>query len=368
MVDLVNLVFYRGRVGLYALLKALGVGLEDQVAVQAFTCLAVPEGIMATGAQPLWVDIEPSGYNMDVQDLKRKITTQTKAIIVQHTYGIPADMDALRRVADEHNIPIIEDCAHTLLSEYRSQRVGTFGVGSFYSFEWGKPVVAGVGGSAMANQPELQRMLSHFYTSFVDPPKRVRFKLALQYYGFRVLYRPAFYWPVRSLFHLLGESGLIESNYNPVEGEKAPDFGWRMAPESRRRLAREISRVQDIAKHSAWVVEQYRDRIQGDWVVHPKIHSHTKVFFARYPLRTHNKKRLLELARQKRVELANWYNTPIHPLQGTALQAVGYRIGACPNAERRSQEVVTLPVHLRVTQREIDKIVSFFSEMDDDFI
>ncbi|HIE26284.1 TPA: hypothetical protein EYP66_03250, partial [Candidatus Poribacteria bacterium] len=89
-----KLTFFRGRVALYAILKALNIGPGDEVATQAFTCVAVPEGIMASGARPVWVDIEVDGYNMDAEDLRRKLTLRTRAIIVQHTYGIPADMDS----------------------------------------------------------------------------------------------------------------------------------------------------------------------------------------------------------------------------------------------------------------------------------
>ena len=82
---LADLVYFRGRVALYALLKALDVGPGDEVATQAFTCVAVPEAIMATGASPIYVDLEPTGFNMDVGDLQHKITSRTRAIIVQHT-------------------------------------------------------------------------------------------------------------------------------------------------------------------------------------------------------------------------------------------------------------------------------------------
>ena len=104
-----QLTYYRGRVALAALLKGLGVGAGDSVAIQAFTCLAVPEAVLATGATPLYVDIEQDRFNMDPPCLAERATASTKAIVVQHTFRIPARMDRIVAIASQHDIPIIED-------------------------------------------------------------------------------------------------------------------------------------------------------------------------------------------------------------------------------------------------------------------
>jgi len=356
--------FFRGRVALYALLRGLGIGPGDEVALQAFTCLAVPEGIMATGARPLWIDIEPDGYTMDPQDLARKLTPRTRAVVVQHTYGIPADLDAIAATAQEQEIPIVEDCAHTLLSTYRGHRVGTVGAGAFYSFEWGKPIVAGVGGSAVANDGHLRIAMERAYSAFKEPPLGIRARLWLQYYGYRVLYRPALYWPVRSLFHTLGTLGVVEGNYNPVGTEQmAEDFSWQMAPESRRRLGKALLEVERLAEHSRWVAQQYRHGIAVPQLRHPVIPSEADVVFARYPLRVPHKGGLLEAARRARVELADWYATPVHPLGDGELRAVHYEPGTCPHAEIRASEVVSLPTHARVQQKDVDRTLEFFAQV-----
>ena len=105
--------FLRGRVALAALLKALNIGKGCAVAIQAFTCSALAEAVLSVGATPVWVDIEPDSFTMDADDLAKKISPQTKAIVIQHSYGIPASMDELCALAVKHNIPVIEDCCHT---------------------------------------------------------------------------------------------------------------------------------------------------------------------------------------------------------------------------------------------------------------
>ncbi len=363
--DIAGLTFFRGRVALYAILKGLGIGAGDEVAAQAFTCVAVPEGIMATGAQPVWVDIEADGFNMDAADLRRKLTSRTRAIIVQHTYGIPADMELLLQVANEAGLPVIEDCCHTLASTYKGKTVGSFGVASFYSFEWGKPIVTGIGGSAVVNDPELRQRVREAYENYQAPGITRLVRIQLQYYAFGLLYRPSLYWPVRALFHRLGSLGMAESNYNPVgEGNIAQDFNLRMAVPLQRRLARNLAKLDAQTRHSRWVASEYQARIQSSAaIIHPIPPKDSDTVFARYPLRARDKAGLLAVARKANVELSEWYATPVHPLAGQELRLVHYEPGSCPNAETRCAEIVALPTHPAVTKRDIDRAVKFLNEV-----
>lgn len=360
--DLERLTFYRGRVALYAILQGLGIGNDDEVVTQAFTCVAVPEAIMASGARPVYTDIEPNGFNMDASDLERKITPKTRVIVVQHTYGIPADMERIKYVADKAGLPIIEDCCHTFVSTYKGKRVGSFGVGSFYSFEWGKPVVAGIGGSAIVNDSNLNEKIQSKYKDYRFPSTLKLMRIQLQYFGFKILYRPAFYWPVRDMFHMLGSIGAAESNYNPVqENQVAEDFCLKMPKPLQRRMTRKLCDLDVLTSHSRWVSNQYQTRIESNQVKHPEIPSDCDTVFARYPLLVNDKDTLLEQAQKAKVELADWYSTPIHPLTDKEVGLVRYDTGSCPNAEKRCRQVVTLPTHMTVKASDIERIVAFFN-------
>jgi dTDP-4-amino-4,6-dideoxygalactose transaminase len=358
------LTYYRGRVALYSILKGLGIGNGDQVILQAFTCVAVPEAIMAAGAQPLYVDISPNGFNMSVDELERTITPQTRAIIVQHTYGIPADMEQIKSIADNANIPIIEDCCHTFVSKYKGELVGSFGAGSFYSFEWGKPIVAGIGGSAMVNDPGLLEKIQNQYHAYRFPSNVKLLRIQLQYLAFKVLYRPSLYWPVRNMFHLLGYIGAAESNYNPVnKNQIADDFFLKMPKSLKRRMTRKFSEIAAITEHSRWVSNQYQTKINSAQIYHPEPPPDSDTVFARYPLLVNDKKMILENARKAKVELAEWYTTPVHPLTDNELSLVGYHQNSCPNAQNRCDQVVTLPTHMGVKKEDVEQILSFFSSM-----
>jgi perosamine synthetase len=249
ILSMTELVFYRGRVGLAAILKALKIGYGDDVAIQAFTCLAVPEAVLASGAKPVYVDISVDSFNMDADDLERKLLLQTRAIVVQHTFGIPADMDRIIPIAAAHGIPIIEDCCHTMASTYKGKTVGSFGVGSFYSFEWGKPVAVGIGGCVHINDKKLLEKVRVDYAGYQLPDLVAQTKIELQYQAFSLLYRPSLYWPIRVLFHWMEAVGLAESNFNTLE-IIADDFSLRMAPAVKRRMLNKIKELAHITVSS----------------------------------------------------------------------------------------------------------------------
>lgn len=363
--SLTEFTFYRGRVALYAILKSLGIDNGDEIMVQAFTCIAVPEGIIAAGAKPVYIDIESGGFNMDPEDLERKISPKTKAIIIQHTYGIPADLDKIISIANKMNIPVIEDCCHTLFSKYKGKMVGTFGVGSFYSFEWGKPIVVGVGGSAVVNEPALKENIFKNYMDYKFPSFINQIRLQLQYFSHKILYRPTFFWPVRNIYHFLGSLGAAESNYNPVDADNvAKDFSLRMAEALKKRLENKLKYIGKATSHSSWVTSEYKTKINSPFLHHPMKYEDHETIFARYPLLVKNKSLLLKKARKANIELADWYNTPIHPLKNEELNTVNYELGSCPNAENRCNQIVTLPTNYLVKQNYINKSVKFLNEVE----
>lgn len=362
--DLLKFTFYRGRVGLYALLKVLGIGKGDQVATQAYTCLAVPEGIIASGAAPTYVDIDEYTLTMDPDDLAEKISPTTRAVIIQHTFGIPARMDRIAEIAADKGISIIEDCCHTLSSTYRGVPVGTFGVGAFCSYEWGKPLVVGIGGSVLLNDKAVAGKMDELYRNFVYPPLVKVLKIQLQYHGFQLLYRPSTYWKIKALFHALSSAGLAEGNYNPIDGATAPDYSYRLAKSLVKRLSVKKKNTEKHVERSRWVVEVFKSTIKNDGISHPVIPQEGEAVFVRYPLFTDKKVLLIERAKLAGVEMADWYNSPVHPLSGDSLALVKYALGSCPHAERACTRVVSLPTHVKTSWRDVDKIVSFLNKVE----
>jgi len=137
-------------------LEALEVGAGDEVITTPFTFVATAEMISQTGAVPVFADIDPATFNLDPADVERRITPRTKAIIVVHLYGHPADMDAISAIAKRHGLRVIEDAAQAVVAAFRGKRVGGLGdVGCFSFFPTKNLGGAGDGGFVTANDPAI---------------------------------------------------------------------------------------------------------------------------------------------------------------------------------------------------------------------
>jgi len=355
MTDLTRFTFYRGRVALYAALRVLGIGRGAHVAVQAFTCVAVPEAVLAVGAKPVFVDIEDTGVNMDAADLARKLTPQTKAIVIQHTFGVPAQIDALEAVAGQASIPMIEDCCHALDAKFMGRRVGSMGTAAFYSFEWGKPVVAGVGGSLVVNDTALLNGVALEYERFSPPSLPRCMRMEMQYLAHSLLYRPSWFWPVRRIYRLLAKLGVAEGNYNRINAEAlSSDFFRKMSPRVKRRLTSKLAARN--TGHSLALARKYDGMALPRSIRRVSVPEDCEPVFARYPLLAEGKQDLLRRAERERVELAQWYETPVHPIREPDYGSVGYVKGTCPVAERRCRQIVTLPVNMRTSDDFVSRV------------
>lgn len=357
-----DLTYYRGRVALTAILKALGIGKGDEVAIQAFTCVAVPEGVISAGAKPIYIDILEDGLNINPIDLSQKINSKTKAIVVQHTFGIPADIDSILKIANEKRIPVIEDCCHTLRSKYNGTTLGSFGIASFYSFEWGKPLVAGIGGLAQVNDENLRAILQNNYKKYIVPGFISNLRMELQFLAFSLFYRPSLYWPVKKAFHLLGDIGIIKGNYNHVSGDEvASDFSLKMITSVKKRLERKIMSIDidtEKARQNGNYYEQNVINPAFKKVIPP---SFSETVYTRFPLLYDSKFDFMKFAEKNRIEVADWYNTPAHPLKGDQWSSVYYEPGTCPNAERNTKRILSFPTHARTPKKDIERITNYIN-------
>ena len=138
-------------------LLALDVGPGDEVITTAMTFCATVNAIIHSGATPVLVDCEQGSMNIDPVRIEKSITKKTKAILVVHFAGRPCEMDAIERIAREHNLRIIEDCAHAIETEYKGRKVGTIGDLGCFSFYVTKNIVTGEGGMVVTNHEEYSR-------------------------------------------------------------------------------------------------------------------------------------------------------------------------------------------------------------------
>lgn len=151
-----------GTVAIHLALVALGIGPGDEVIVPTLTYIASVNAITYTGATPVFVDSDPMSWQIDPEDVRRKLTSRTKAIMPVHLYGHPCDMDPLLRIAAENGLFVVEDCAEAIGSKYKGRHVGTFGHISTFSFFGNKTITTGEGGMVVTNDETLQDRVTHF--------------------------------------------------------------------------------------------------------------------------------------------------------------------------------------------------------------
>ena len=143
-----------GTAGLHLSLLTLNIGPGDEVIIPSFTFVAVANTVLQVGATPVFVDIDPVTLNLNPELVEKAITPRTRALIVVHTFGVPADMDALCSIAARHQLLMIEDACEAIGATYRGQRVGTFGDLAVLAFYPNKQITTGEGGAVLSRDPQ----------------------------------------------------------------------------------------------------------------------------------------------------------------------------------------------------------------------
>ena len=148
-----------GTAGLHLALLALGIGEGCEVIVPSFTFVAVANAVHYVGATPVFVDIDPITLNLDPSLIEQAITSSTRAILVVHTFGVPAEMDRIRQIAERHDLAVIEDACEAIGAEYDSRKAGTFGDLAVFGFYPNKQITTGEGGCVLTRDPNLAERL-----------------------------------------------------------------------------------------------------------------------------------------------------------------------------------------------------------------
>jgi len=352
--------FAKGRVGLYAVLEALNLKKGDEIIMPGYTCMVVPSAARFLNIQCKYADIDPETYNINPSELDRNLTGATKALIVQHTYGIPMDMNHVLKWANKNNIPVIEDSCHAFGSRYKNRLCGTFGIASFFSGQWNKPFFTGLGGMLLINDEKTLPDLHKIYQLTQDVSLLENIQLKAQIIAFNTVVTPRTNAMITNLYRFLSRIGIAagSSSNEELEGKMPSGYFKKMAPcqikEGEKNL-RHIQRSIDARKKNTKIYSIELKKIGFKPLREtPDFDS----IILRYPLRVANKKEVLRLAARYRLEIGSWFEVTLHP-EGTDMTALGYHEGMCPNAEKASREVINLPTHAKITPREISLIIEF---------
>lgn len=346
-----------GRSALYAALKSLGVGEGDVVLVQAFTCVVVINAIKLTGATPEYVDIDET-YNMDPTLLGKRLQSNTKAIIVQHTFGTPAQIESIIEIAKKHEIAVVEDCAHALGGRFQNKLLGTFGDIAMLSFGTDKVISCVRGGAIITKSQELLDVCQKIQKSL--PPAPV--KNILQ----ELLYLPFFFigkltygfiigkW----LLHAAKKIGITAKIIDDCEkqGIWPKHYPSKLPNALADILCDQIDDIDIVNEHRKKIAGRYHKEIKNDKIVKPIFNSIS--IGLRYPIQVENSKDFMLKAKQSGIILGDWYRNIVAPGDVNP-QTTGYTEGSCPQAENAVKNIVNLPTERQLTMKDVDRIIDF---------
>lgn len=302
--------------GMFLALKALGIGPGDEVVTVSNTAVPTVSAIVAAGATPQFVDIEPATYLMAVQLVEAVLTTNTKCILPVHLFGQCVDMDALQEISTRHGIALIEDCAQSHGATQRGRKAGSMSTLAVFSFYPTKPLGGyGDGGMVLTNDEQLAAKL-----------RRLRF------YGMENTYYAE------------------EHGYNSRLDEVHAEILLRKL----NRLDQNLSRRRELA----W---RYDKILAQTSLILPKTAPGNGHVYYVYVCRHKERERIIaELA--KRDILVNVsYPWPIHTMRG--YRYVGYKEGDLPETESAAKEIFSLPMYPYLSFEAQDKVCQALGEI-----
>ncbi|MBT5820034.1 MAG: DegT/DnrJ/EryC1/StrS aminotransferase family protein [Candidatus Magasanikbacteria bacterium] len=354
--------FDSGRTALCALLCAGGVKKGDEVLLQAFTCVVVVNAIKYTGAKPIFVDIGDDG-NMDVADMQKKYSSRTKAIIIQHTFGAAADVKAIMSFAKKKGVYTIEDCAHVFGGRHNGRLLGTFADAAMFSFGSDKPLSCGRGGVAITKKDDLSAKVRQYQESLPSSTCVSVGKYLFQYLYFplgKFCYRLYVGKILLFLSKTIGMTPLVISKkekQGEVDGYTQTTFPNALA----HILLGQLANIDAVNLHRQAIATQYTKGLQSINTITLSQVKHTEDVPLRYLLLTKKQSAVLAEGKKRGIVLGDWYTTVVAP-KDVDLRHSEYVAGSCPRAELFATQVVNLPTHSGITEKEVRKILTCITD------
>src|SRR3989338_6602122 len=360
--------FNSGRSALYAILKTLNLAGQDEVLLQAFTCNAVPNPVLWAGLVPIYVDCNKENFNIDIEALKEKLikNPNAKILIVQHTFGLPANMDELDFIVQQNDLILIEDCAHSLGAEWKGKRVGTFGKVAFFSFSRDKVISSVYGGMAVTNDDKLEQALRQAQGKMGLPNPFWIFQQILHTIFLNYIILPVYnFWDLGKIFLVLSQWFNVLSkavSWQEKRGQR-PDYFPKALPNALALMAlNQFNKLDKFFAHRKRLFDYYRENLKNTQLVLPAENTQSKPSYLRFTIKHKNAHEIIYDAWHKQnILLGDWYTTPIAPFD-TKLDQMKYKKGSCPTAEKLSNETLNLPTHINISQNAADRIINFFKK------
>lgn len=312
-----------GTAALHIACLAAGIQPGDEVIVSPITFAASANCVLYCGGKPVFADIKPDTYNIDPEDIERKITSKTKAIIAVHYTGQPCEMDEITAIAKKHNLVVIEDGAQVISGEYKGKKIGSISDMTTFSFHPVKPVTTGEGGMVTTNNEELYQRLKLFHTHGITR-----------------------------------EESLLTHNEGPWYYEQLElGYNYRITDIQCALGISQMKRLDQFAAHRRKLAYRYDEAFEGckDIITpyqHPDCLSSYHLYMIQVP--AERRQEIFENLRNKGIGV-NVHYIPVYKLP--YYQQHGYQSTCCPNAEAFYARAITLPLYADMTEEQVDYVV-----------
>lgn len=327
---------YKGRQALTIGLRQLNLPQGSKVAIAGFTCIAVVDAVKEAGLIPVFIDIESRNLNFTKEKLEQKIglDKNIKVVIIQNTLGYPCDIEGILNICRKYKLKIVEDLAHSVGASYKNgKEAGTIGDITCLSFSQDKIIDAVSGGAVILKSTQLfAPNSSHSKPSFQDK------------------WYPLFTWVIRKTYPLkLGKviHGALKtlhllSDPMKIRHKEIADWHAMLALEELRMLEKNI-------EHRKKIASVYAKNLPPEII--PSGISIDKSTNLRFPVFVKNRTKILETLKKNGVYLSDiWYDTPIAPKKYFTYS--GYKAGECPTSEKIAGEILNLPTHKNVSEKD----------------
>ncbi len=357
--------FNSGRSALQVGLQALALPKGSEVILQAFSCVVVANSVRFAGLKPVFVDIRKNSFSLDVVDLEKKITSKTKAIIVQNLFGIPDDLQKILKIAKKHKLILIEDCAQSLGATFGKKKIGQFGKFAFFSSGRDKVISSVFGGVLITGDKFLAARVKRIYQKLDFPSSFWIFKQLGHPIIFSLVIPAYFCFRIgkfslgKGILFLMQKIGLLDFPVKRKEkiGEKLKDYPKKLPNGLATLLLKQFNKLEEFNKKRPKIAQYYINNLSSmKNIQFPKLLKDYRPIFLRFPILVEKQEKLLKFAKKRKIILGNWYSKVIAP-KGTNLKRVGYKLGSCPNAERAVKKVINLPTYPKMSLSDAERVI-----------
>lgn len=351
--------YWKGRVALYAILKAMGIKPGDEVIMQAYTCVVVPNAVLYLGATPIYVDIDQSTFNMNIDLLENKITHRTRAIICQNTYGLSSNLEKIMSLAQKYSLYTVEDCTHGFGGFYNGRPNGSYCDASFFSTQWSKPFSSGIGGFSVIHHKELREGVSRLEADKIEPSTREIMNLKALYFARNHLINDRTYWPMVGLYRLLSKYNLVVGSSSGAELDSTimPEGYFKNISHCQvDKGLKALSGLKDmnnLREHNAQAYTAFLLSNQKNHVDQACFDNH---MFLRYPLLVQNREAFRNAAYRDKIILGEWFDSPLYPVK-SQLEAWDLDTQKTSVASKICERVINLPTDIN----DVSKVIRFLN-------